>query len=184
MTTLPGRPNGALMVVDVQNGVMDRAYDRDRIIANISALVQRARAESVPVVWVQHTSDELVPGTEPWRYVPELVPGDGEPLIHKRYGDSFEDTDLEQILAERGVGRIVLSGAQTDACIRSTAHGAFVRGYDVTLVTDAHTTEDLSMYGAPPPDQVISHTNLYWSGQDAPGRQAGAVPTDDVSFAP
>jgi isochorismate hydrolase len=184
MTTLPGRPNGALMVVDVQNGVMDGAYDRDRIIANISALVERARAASVPVVWVQHTSDELVPGTEPWRYVPELVPDDGEPLIHKRYGDSFEGTDLEQILAERGVGRIVLSGAQTDACIRSTAHGAFVRGYDVTLVADAHTTEDLTTYGAPPPDQVISHTNLYWSWQDAPGRQAGAIPTDDVSFVP
>jgi nicotinamidase-related amidase len=172
------------MVVDVQNGVMDGAYDRDRIIANICALVERARAASVPVVWVQHTSDELVPGTAPWRYVPELVPDDREPLIHKRYGDSFEGTELEQILAERGVGRIVLSGAQTDACIRSTAHGAFVRGYDVTLVADAHTTEDLTTYGAPPPDQVISHTNLYWSWQDAPGRQAAAVPTDDVSFVP
>ena len=87
---------------------------------------------------------------------------DSEPLVQKRYGDSFEETDLESLLAERGVGRLVVAGAQTDACIRSTLHGAITRGYDATLVGDAHTTEDLSEYGAPAPDKVIAHTNLYW----------------------
>ena len=114
--------------------------------------------------------------------VPELVRRESEPLVHKTYGDSFEATDLEALLAERGVGRLVVTGAQTDACIRSTLHGAFVRGYDATLVSDAHTTEDLSEYGAPPPEQVIAHTNLYWKHQTAPGRTAGAVPTDEVDF--
>lgn len=57
-----------------------------------------------------------------------------------------------------------------------------VRGYDTTLVADAHTTEDLRAWGAPPPDQVIAHTNLYWSGQAAPGRAAGTVETRDVAF--
>ena len=75
-----------------------------------------------------------------------------------------------------------MAGAQTDMCIRSTLHGAFARGYDVTLVTDAHTTEDLTEWGAPTPDKVISHTNLYWSWQGAPGRTAAAVPTAEVSF--
>jgi len=114
--------------------------------------------------------------------VPELVRDEGEPVVHKRYGDSFEATDLESLLAERGVGRLVVTGAQTDACIRSTLHGAFVRGYDVTLVGDAHTTEDLSAYGAPPPEQVIAHTNLYWRYQSAPGRTASTVDAADVSL--
>jgi hypothetical protein len=73
-------------------------------------------------------------------------------------------------------------GAQTDACIRSTLHGALVRGYDATLVSDAHTTEDLTQWGAPPPEQVIAHTNLYWGEQTAPGRTAGTVATADVEF--
>jgi hypothetical protein len=67
-------------------------------------------------------------------------------------------------------------------CIRSTLHGALVRGYDATLVSDAHTTEDLTAWGAPPPDQVIAHTNLYWSDQTAPGRTAGTIATTDVDF--
>jgi hypothetical protein len=78
----------------------------------------------------------------------------------------------------------VVTGAQSDACIRATLHGALVRGYDVTLVGDAHTTEDLTDYGAPAPEQVISHTNLYWSWATAPGRRGDVVSTDDVSFAP
>jgi nicotinamidase-related amidase len=183
MTTLPDRPNTALLVIDVQNGVVDAAHDRDRVVANIGALVERARAEAVDVVWVQHHSDELPRGSDQWRYVPELELEDSEPVVHKAYGDSFEDTELEALLAERGVGRLVVTGAQSDACIRSTLHGAIVRGYDATLVSDAHTTEDLTAYGAPPPDQVIAHTNLYWTNHEAPGRTAGTVGTADVDFA-
>ena len=183
MTTLPDRPHTALLVIDVQNGVMAGAPNREKVIANINQLVDRARAAEVPVVWVQHTSDELPRGSEVWAYVPELARDDAEPLVHKTYGDSFEDTDLETVLAERGVGRLVVTGAQTDACIRATLHGGFVRGYDVTLVTDAHTTEDLTAYGAPPPEQVIAHTNLYWEWQGGPGRKAATVPTEEVSFA-
>ena len=182
MTTLPGRTNTALLVIDVQNGVMDGAHDRNAVIANINTLVEKARAEDVPVVWVQHSNEHLEQDSATWQYVPELTRDDGEPLVHKIYGDSFEDTDLEALLEERGVGHLVVTGAQTDACIRSTLHGAFVRGYDVTLVGDAHTTEDLSPYGAPPPDQVIAHTNLYWKFQSAPGRSAGTVETKDVDF--
>jgi nicotinamidase-related amidase len=182
MTTLPDRPNTALLVVDVQVGVVTGSPRRDEVIANINDLVSKARAESVPVVWVQHNSDELQPDSEPWQYVPELSFGADEPVVQKRYGDSFEDTDLEDVLASRGIGRLVVTGAQTDACVRSTIHGAFARGYDVTLVGDAHTTEDLTPWGAPPPEQVIAHTNLYWQQQSAPGREAGTVDTADVTF--
>lgn len=183
MTTLPDRPNTALLVIDVQNGVVAGAYHRDEVVANIRALVDKARAGGVPVVWVQHSDEQLPRDSDSWQYVPELVRDGPEPLVHKSYGDSFEGTDLEDILARRGVGRLVVTGAQTDACVRSTLHGAFVRGYDVILVGDAHTTEDLTEYGAPSPEKVIAHTNLYWKWQSAPGRSAATVNTSDVTFA-
>ncbi len=183
MTTLADRPRTALLVVDVQTGVVAGAHERDAVVANIAGLVDRARREQVPVVWVQHSDDGLVRGSDSWRIVAELRPADTEPLVEKHYGDSFEATDLESVLSGLGVGRLVVAGAQTDACIRSTLHGALVRGYDTTLVSDAHTTEDLSAWGAPPPAQVIAHTNLYWAHQSAPGRTAGTVTTADVDFA-
>lgn len=182
MTTLRDRPNTALMVIDAQSGVVAGNYERDAVVANIATLVERARAGHVPVVWVQHSSDGLVRGSDGWQIVPELAPAEGEPIVHKRYGDSFEDTDLEDVLAGLAVGSLVVSGAQTDFCIRSTLHGALARGYDATLVADAHTTEDLSEWGAPTPDLVVAHTNLYWGEQSAPGRKAGTVATEDVDF--
>ena len=183
MSTLENRPNTALLVVDVQNGVVAGAHERDTVVANVGSLVEKARREEIPVVWVQHSDEGLEQGSDDWRIVPELTPDEREPLVEKNYGDSFENTTLERVLSDLGVGRLVVVGAQTDACIRSTLHGAFVRGYDATLVSDAHTTEDQTPWGAPPPAQVIAHTNLYWKYQSAPGRKAGTVETKDVEFA-
>jgi nicotinamidase-related amidase len=182
MTTLTERPNTALLVIDVQNDVVAGAHNRDGVVANIAVLVEKARAENVPVVWVQHSSDDLPRGSDGWRYVPELTQQDSEPVVHKRFPDSFEETDLEDVLAQSKIGHLVVAGAQTDECIRSTLHGAIVRGYDATLVGDAHTTEDLSEWGAPTPDKVIDHTNLYWGNHTAPGRHAGTVRTESVTF--
>jgi len=182
MTTLENRSNTALLVVDVQNGVVEAAHERDAVVANVARLVEKARRQRVPVVWVQHSDEHLARGSNDWQIVPELTPGDVEPLVEKNYGDAFEDTNLETILSGLGVGRLVIAGAQTDACIRSTLHGAFVRGYDTTLVSDAHTTEDQTEWGAPPPEKVITHTNLYWTYQTAPGRTAGTVETREVDF--
>jgi nicotinamidase-related amidase len=182
MSTLTERPNTALLVIDAQNDVMAGVHNRDGVIANIAVLVDKARAENAPVVWVQHSADHLPEGSDGWRYVPELTQQESEPVVHKRYGDSFDDTDLEAVLAERRVGRLIVAGAQTDECVRATLHGAIVRGYDTTLVEDAHTTEDLTEWGAPAPDEVIRHTNLYWQNHTAPGRHAGTVSTGSVSF--
>jgi len=182
MTTLENRPNTALLVVDVQTSVVAGNYERDAVVANVGTLVDKARQVGAPVVWVQHSDENIVRGSDGWRIVPELAPEGDEPVVEKNYGDSFDDTTLETVLSDLGVGRLVVAGAQTDACIRSTLHGAVVRGYDATLVGDAHTTEDLSEYGAPPPDQVIAFTNLYWRFHTAPGRTAGTVDTNDVDF--
>jgi nicotinamidase-related amidase len=182
MSTLESRPNTALLVVDMQQTVVKDAHARDVVVSNVRSLVEKARRERVPVVWVQHSDEQLARGSTEWRIVDELVRADDEPLIEKSYGDAFEATDLETVLSQLGVGRLIVVGAETDACIRSTLHGALVRGYDVTLVSDAHTTNDQTAWGAPPPDQVIVHTNLYWSYQTAPGRNAGTVETTSVDF--
>lgn len=182
MTTLAHRPNTALLVIDVQNGVVAEVHGRDLVVANIGVLVDRARAEAVTIVWVQHSDDQLEQGSEAWQYVPELARQESEPLVHKSFSDAVEGTDLEAVLARAGVGRVVVAGAQTDECIRSTIHGAFVRGYDVTLVGDAHTTEDQTGWGAPPPEMVIAHTNLYWQYQTAPGRKAEVAATEDITY--
>ncbi len=182
MTTLDDRPKTALLVIDVQKDVMDGAQDRDAVIANIASLVDKARSEDVPVVWVAHNDEGMPLNSDQWQYVDELVRADDEPLVHKTYGDSFEDTDLEDVLAAAGVGRLVVAGAQSDACIRSTLHGGLARGYDVTLVSDAHTTQDMTQWGNIPPADVITFTNLYWGFTSAPGRATGVVKADELSF--
>jgi nicotinamidase-related amidase len=182
MTTLVGRPNTALLVVDMQNSVVRNAHSRNSVVNNIDSLVQKAREERVPVIWIQDADEHRVKGSDDWQIVSELLPEKNEPLVDKSFGDAFEDTTLEATLKELKIGRLIVVGAQTDACIRSTLHGAIVRGYDAKLVSDAHTTEDHSKWGAPPPDMVIAHTNLYWSYHTAPGREAGTFETKDVEF--
>ncbi len=183
MTSLPERPNTALLIIDMQRDVVAGAFEVDRVVDNINTLLDKARSEDVPVIWVQHSDEELAQGSDGWQYVPQLVQRDDEPVVQKHYNDSFEESDLETFLSERQVGQLVVTGAQTDACIRSTLHGALVRGYDATLVEDAHTTEDMRPWGAPiGPEEAIGYTNLYWKWSSAPGRKGGTVATANVDF--
>ena len=168
------------MVVDVQNAVVARAHDRDRIVQNIAMLVDKARQAGVPVIWVQHHDTELVKGSAEWQYVPELVMDDGEPVVHKSYNDAFEETTLEDELVSREIDSLVIVGAQTEWCIRSTLHGAIARGYNALLVSDAHTTNDMSP--EIPATSIIELTNTYWHWHSVPGRTAGTEETADVSF--
>ena len=185
MTSLENRPGTALLVIDMQRGVVGGAFERDRVVANIRTLVERARTSDVPVLWVQHSDDNLARGSDEWAYVPELDQRDGEPVVHKTYPDSFEETDLEERLSELGVGHLVVTGAQTEECVRSTLHGALVRGYDSTLVSDAHTTEDMREWGFPvAPAESIAYTNSYWAWASAPGRRGVVAATDEVDFSP
>jgi nicotinamidase-related amidase len=184
MTTLKHRPNTAVLVVDVQNGVVATAHERDAVVANIRTIVDKARQHQTPVIWVQQTDEHLAKGSDDWQIVSELTPGEAETVIEKEYPDSFEETTLETALSGLGVGRLFVVGASSDECIRATLHGAVVRGYDATLVSDAHTAEDNTAWGAPSPDQVMNHINLYWGSHRAPGRTAGTVATKEVDFQP
>ena len=140
MATVREGGRGALVVVDAQVGVMESAWEADRVVGNIARAVDRARAAGVPVVWVQHQDDELVPNTAAWQWVPDLVPAEGEPRVFKEYNSSFEKTLLEEELEKLGASHLALTGAATNWCIRATAYAALERGYDLTLVEDAHTT--------------------------------------------
>ena len=173
----------ALLVIDVQRDVVANAFRRNEVVANIKHLVESARKAGAPVIWVQHSDDELVKGSEGWAYVDELHIADDEPVVHKQFGDSFEGTKLDELLQEQTVAQLIVCGAQTDACIRSTLHGAIARGYNATLVSDAHTTDDCT-WATPPlsAEQVIAHTNFYWNWQRTPRAVGGTSLTAEVVF--
>ena len=182
MTTLANRHATALVVIDVQRDVVANAYKRDAVITNINELVARARDAKTPVIWVQHGDDELPANSDGWQLAPELMPHAGEPTVHKTHRDSFEATTLERELAARGVGRLIVTGAQTDFCVRWTLHSALSRGYDTVLVSDAHTTDDLSEHGLPTAQDLITHTNMFWQDQGVPDRATDVVTTADITF--
>lgn len=178
-----------LVVIDLQVGVLadDGTWDPGGVVRRTAQLVEAARTAGTPVVWVQHSSDELVAGDDAWQLAEGLVPADHEPMVHKRFGDAFADTDLAEILTGLEARHLVVAGAQTDACIRSTLHGAVVRGYDVTLVSDCHTTGELpaEYTGGELISALtkINFTNAYaaW-GMDYPHSSGAAVPAADVVF--
>ena len=185
MATVREGNKQVLMVVDVQVGVMKEAWDAPRIIGNVSRAVARARVQGVPVIWVQHADEELPQGSPSWQWVPELVPAEGEPLIPKHFNSSFEQTALDQQLAALGASHIVLAGAATNWCIRATAYGALERGYDLTLVSDAHTTKTMRLENGATIDaaDVIQELNIAMTWLAYPGRKNGTATADQVNFA-
>jgi nicotinamidase-related amidase len=185
MATVREGNKGVLLVVDVQVGVMREAWDSPRIIENVSRAVERARARSVPVMWVQHADEDLVYGSAEWEWVPQLEPAEGEPLIHKRFNSSFEQTALEEELAKRGATHIALAGAATNWCIRATAYGALDRGYDVTLIKDAHTTETMELDSGMRIEaaNVVQELNIAMTWLNYPGRANGTATAEEIDFA-
>jgi nicotinamidase-related amidase len=183
MTTLTGRDKSALLVIDVQNGVVEGAYNLPAVLENINTTIYKARAAGVPVVWVQHSDEELVLDSERWQIVPELTPAEGESKVRKIYRSSFEATDLEEILAGLGVGHIYVTGMQTDNCVRHTTHAAQERGYDITVLADAHSTTGYEWDGhVVDAKAVVDQFNDNFYGSQLPGRFTRAVLTADLTF--
>ena len=185
MATVREGNRAVLLVVDVQAGVMSEAWDASRIIANVSRAVERARAGRVPVIWVQHADDELRSGSPEWKWVPELVPAEGEPLVHKHFDSSFEQTSLEDELRTLGATHIALAGAATNWCIRATAYGALDRGYDLTLVKDAHTTGTMELDGGTKIEaaRIVDELNIAMKWLSYPGRTNGTATAEEIDFA-
>ena len=183
MSTLVGRDKTALLVIDVQNGVVEGAYNLDSVVANIQDVVEKARAAAVPVIWVQHSDDELPINSDAWQIVPQLAPAEGERTVQKNYKSSFEATNLEDILAGLKVNHVVLTGMQTNNCIRHTTHSGLERGYDVTLVSDAHTTTGYEWGGHKiEASEIVNETNDNFGGYELPGRGSRAVTAAALNF--
>ena len=174
-----------LLIVDVQVGVMQDAWDAPRIIQNINIAVEKARDQGIPVIWVQHADDELVYDSAKWQLAPELSPAEGETRIHKQFNSSFEETDLEETLARLGAAHIVLAGAATNWCIRATAYGALDRGYDLTLLKDAHTTETIEFNDGSRIEaaDVIRELNIAMTWLSYPGRSNDTTSVEELDFA-
>ena len=185
MATVRAGNKAVLLVVDVQAGVMSHSWDASRIVGNVSRAVDRARAQGIPVIWVQHADEELRYGTPEWKWVPELVPAQGETLIHKHFNSSFEDTSLEAELANRGATHIALAGAATNWCIRATAYGALDRGYDLTLIKDAHTTGTIELDNGTKIEapRVVDELNIAMKWLSYPGRTNGTATAEEIDFA-
>jgi len=185
MATVREGNKGVLLVVDVQVGVMREAWDAARIIRNLSRAVERARAQNVPVIWVQHAGRDLAYGSPEWQWVPEVTPAEGETLVHKQFNSSFEQTALDEELAKIGATHIALAGAATNWCIRATAYGALDRGYDLTLIKDAHTTGTMELDDGVKIEaaSVIRDLNIAMSWLSYPGRTNGTATAEAVDFA-
>lgn len=171
----------ALVVIDVQNGVVEDGHDADGVVQRIGQLIEHARSSELPVVYVQHEADDLVPESETWQIRPEIAPANGDPVVSKRYGDAFIETRFEETLAGLGIGHLVITGAQTDACVRATLVGALRDGYDVTLVSDAHTTSDWEYGGVQSKAaEVIARFNVEAAFMDYPNTESTTVTTETV----
>ena len=185
MATVREGNKGVLLVVDVQVGVMRESWDAARVIKNLARAVERARARNVPVIWIQHSDKDLTYGSPEWQWVPEVTPAKGETLIHKEFNSSFEQTALDEELARIGATHIALAGAATNWCIRATAYGALDRGYDLTLIKDAHTTGSMELDdGVKIEAANVSHDlNIAMSWLSYPGRTNGTATAEAVDFA-
>ncbi|WP_408009697.1 cysteine hydrolase family protein [Pseudalkalibacillus sp. A8] len=156
-----------LLVIDVQQAVMESAYEKETIINRISTLIRKARLNGVPVIYVQHedSSGPMKRGEAGWQLDALLErPHETDQAIYKTKPNSFANTNLKSVLEELGADHLYICGAQTDYCVDSTCRGAFDAGYDVTLIKDAHTTMDNNHFTA---EQIIAHTHTtlsnFWS---------------------
>ena len=183
MSKFTDRSNSALLVIDVQVGVVGEAYERDLKVANMSKAIDKARAASIPVIWVQHSDEELVLESADWEIVSELTPLESEPKVRKLYRSSFEETNLEETLKDLGVSHLYVCGAETNNCVRHTSHTALEKGYDVTLISDAHTTTGFEWNGyIIDAARVIDEQNTNFMGYSLPDRNAQAVSVTELSF--
>lgn len=175
------RPGSALIVIDVQVNVVKDAYKRDEKVANMVSAVAKARAASIPVIWVRHSAEDLPLGSDGWQIVPELIPLDGEPIIEKKYRSTFIETNFEEVLNQHKIGHLYTCGAETNNCLRHTSMAGLEAGYDVTLIADAHTTTGFEWNGfIVDAARTIDEQNINFMGYVLPGSFAAAKTVSEI----
>ena len=182
MATLGKVDKTALIVIDAQNGVMREAYNRSQIIQNIRQTVTEARKRNATVFWVQHSDSHLKFESNDWEIVPELIVNEGEKVIQKHFHSAFEMTELFQNLVSQEISHLILVGAATNWCIRATAYAALDKGYDLTLVEDAHTTNNLELSPSLKIEarDVINDLNIVFKWISYPNRKSTVLPASEA----
>ena len=152
----------ALLIVDVQIGSFREIkplYKANELLKNIQLLISNAKERQTPIVYMKFNDNPGKPlerGTSGWDIHPFIAPTDDDIIIEKNHPDSFQETNLQQELAVKGVKRIVITGIQTEVCVDATCRRAFSLGYDVVLVKGGHSTYDSEALMAL---QIINHHN-------------------------
>ncbi len=169
----------ALLVVDVQVGVMKNAWNSAEVIRNIGWVVDTSRTLGIPVFWVQHADHDLKTGSNEWKLVPTLTPLPNETKIYKQFNSAFENTSLEQNLKDLSISQIIVCGAATNWCIRSTVFAAIERGYDLILIQDAHSTVDAQLAEGHriPAEHIVSEFNSTLGWLSYPNRTISVKPS-------
>jgi nicotinamidase-related amidase len=185
MATVRSGDTTALLVIDVQNGVVKNAYNRNEIIANIANVIHKARVTNTPIIFVQHIDDsELPENSIQWRVVDEIEMSNHDYRIMKRYNSAFENTDLDMILEKLGITKLIITGAATNWCIRATTFSALTKGYDITLISDGHTTENMEIsedkiiYA----NDIITEFNIGIHYVEYPGLVTRVVSTSELNI--
>lgn len=174
----------ALLVIDVQVGIIDgfHAYRAREVLEQINKLLAKARASKTPIIYVQHDGEAGHPlevGTEGWQIHPDIKPHEQDLIIRKRASDSFFETTLQTELEARRITHLIVTGCMTEYCVDTTSRRAVSTGYNVTLVSDAHTTIDNKPLTAA---QIIAHHNALLDGFDAGSHTITVKPADEVTF--
>ncbi|MDH4566472.1 cysteine hydrolase [Pseudomonas sp. BN414] len=174
----------ALLIIDVQRAISVgeyAAFEIDRVIPTINGLSAKARAAGLPVVVIQHEEPEayFLYGSETWQLADDLVVADSDIRVRKTTPDSFHQTELQDVLQQRGIQRLIICGLQTDYCVDTTVRRALALGYEVVLPADAHSTLDNAAISAA---QIIAHHNAVLGSMSSFGVRAEVVPADRVQI--
>jgi nicotinamidase-related amidase len=137
----------ALVIVDMLNDFVDGKLANTKaqeIVEPLQRLLAHAREEGWVVVFSNDAHDPSDPEMKIWgehamagdpgaQVIPELAPQEGEIISEKHHYGAFDDTGLDEQLRALGVDEVVLTGQHTHICVRHSAYGALIRGYEITI---------------------------------------------------
>ncbi|MFK0162729.1 cysteine hydrolase family protein [Rhizobium sp. NPDC090279] len=184
--------SSALLLIDLQNSILAGLGTPERqpvtdaalemVIAKLAALKHKARAAGIPAFIVQHDGapgHRLVKRSEGWQLRREIAPEAGDVVVHKTSCDSFFETDLEARLRARGVTHLIVGGCMTQFCVDTTVRRAVSLGFDVTLISDGHTTADMGRLSF---EDIVTHHNMLLDGFDAGSHEIKIAVSSEILF--
>lgn len=176
----------ALLIIDMQIDSFEvpgnPTYREAELLANIGELLRKAHAAGIPVIYIQHQekSGSLVTGTRGWQILPAIAPSEHDLIVPKYAEDAFLATTLEDELRARSITHLVICGSRSDFCVDTTCRSAISHGYDVTLVSDAHSTINRKVL---PAELIVAHHNATLDGFGPAWRRIVVKPTSEIVLA-